>query len=109
VNRSLGYLLRSLVTRHHIQWDHILAQEEFTYNDSVKKRTGKSTFQIVCGMNPRGVPELRDLGHNEFRSVGAEDFTAEMQELHNQIKEQLKKRNNEYKHISDQHRRKLEF
>jgi hypothetical protein len=38
-------------------------------------------------MNPRGVSELRDLEQNEFRSVGAEDFVAEMQKLHNQIKE----------------------
>jgi hypothetical protein len=32
-----------------------------------------------------------------------------MQELHNQIKEQLKKSSSEYKHRADQHRRKLEF
>jgi hypothetical protein len=32
-----------------------------------------------------------------------------MQELHNQIKEQLRKRSNEYKHRADQHRRNLEF
>jgi hypothetical protein len=40
---------------------------------------------------------LRDLEKNEFRSVGAEDFAAEMQELHNQIKERLKNSNQEYK------------
>jgi hypothetical protein len=34
VNRSLGDLLRSLVTEHHSQWDHILPQAEFAYNDS---------------------------------------------------------------------------
>jgi hypothetical protein len=32
-----------------------------------------------------------------------------MQELHNQIKEQLKKTSSEYKRRADQHRRKLEF
>jgi hypothetical protein len=106
VNRSLGDLLRSLVTEHHSQWDQILAQAEFAYNDSVNRSTGKSPFQIVYGMNPRGVSELRDLKQSEFRSVGAEDFAAEMQELHNQIKEQLKKSNNEYKRRVDQHRRK---
>jgi hypothetical protein len=95
--------LRSLVTEHHIQWDQILAQAEFAYNDSVNRSTRKSPFQIVYGMNPRGVSELRDLEKSEFRSAGAEDFTAEMQELHNQIKEQLKKSNNEYKHRADQH------
>jgi hypothetical protein len=50
VNRSLGYLLRSLVTEHHSQWDHILSHAEFSYNDSLNRSTGKSPFQIVYGM-----------------------------------------------------------
>jgi hypothetical protein len=40
VNRSLGDLLRSLVTEHHSQWDHILPQAEFAYNDSLNRSTG---------------------------------------------------------------------
>jgi hypothetical protein len=50
VNRSLGDLLRSLVTEHHSSWDNILPQAEFAYNDSVNRSTGKSPFQIVYGM-----------------------------------------------------------
>ena len=61
VNRSLGDLLRSLVTEHHSQWDNILPQEEFSYNDSINRSTRQSPFQIVYGMQPRGVSELRDL------------------------------------------------
>jgi hypothetical protein len=60
VNRSLGDLLRSLVTKHHSSWDNILPQAEFAYNDSVNRSTGKSPFQVVYGMQPRGVSELRD-------------------------------------------------
>jgi hypothetical protein len=55
VNRRLGYLLRSLVTEHHSQWDQILAQAEFAYNDSMNISTRKIPFQIVYGMNLRGV------------------------------------------------------
>jgi hypothetical protein len=80
----------SLVIEHHSQWDQILAQVEFANNDSVNRSTGKSPFQIVYGMNPRGVSELKDLKQGEFKSTGAKDFAAEMQELHNQIKGQLK-------------------
>jgi hypothetical protein len=108
VNRILGNLLRILVTEQNSQWDQILAQVEFAYNDSVNRSTGKIPFQIVYGMNPRGVSELRDLKQNEFRSAGAKDFAAEMHELHNQIREQLKSRN-EHKHRADQHRRKIGF
>jgi hypothetical protein len=32
----------------------------------------------MYGMQPRGVSELRDLEHNEFRSIGVEDFATEM-------------------------------
>jgi hypothetical protein len=60
VNRSLGDLLRSLVTAHHIQWDSILPQAEYAYNESVNWSTGKSPFQVVYGMQLRGISKLRD-------------------------------------------------
>jgi transposase InsO family protein len=50
VNRSLGDLVRSLVTEHHSQWDHILPHTEFAYNDSINRSIGQSPFQIVYGM-----------------------------------------------------------
>jgi hypothetical protein len=55
VNQSLENLLRSLVTEHHSQWDQIMSQAEFAYNESPNISTGKSLFQIIYGMNPRGV------------------------------------------------------
>jgi hypothetical protein len=57
VSKSLGNLLRSLVTEHHNQWDQILPQAKFAYNDSPNRSTGKSPFQILYGMQPRGVSE----------------------------------------------------
>jgi hypothetical protein len=78
VNRSLGNLLRSLVTKHHNQWDQIFPQAKFVYNDSPNKSIGKRLFQILYGMQPRGVSELRYLEQSEIRSVGEEDFAAEM-------------------------------
>jgi hypothetical protein len=109
VNKSLGNLLRSLVTEHHNQWDQILPQAEFAYNDSPNRSTGKSPFQILYGMQPRGVSELRDLEQSEIRSTGAEYFAAEMQKLHSQIRGQLQSSNQEYKCRADQHRRELQF
>jgi len=105
VNRSLGNLLRSLVVENHTQWDQILPQEEFTYNDSSNRSNGRSPFQILYGMQPRGVSELRDIEKSEIRSVGVEDFATEMQKLFSQIRGQLQKSSQEYKHRVDQHRR----
>jgi len=109
VNKSLGNFLRSLVTKHHNQWDQILPQVEFAYNDSPNKSTGKSPFQILYGMKPKGVSELRDLEQNEIRSAGEKYFDAEMQNLHSQIRGQLQSSSQEYKCIVDQHHRELQF
>jgi hypothetical protein len=66
----------------------ILAQEEFAFNNSVNRSTGKSPFEIVYGIQPRGITELRDMNQDEFRSVGAEDFAIEMKKLHDRVREQ---------------------
>jgi hypothetical protein len=109
VNRSLGDLLRSLVTEHHSSWDNILPQAEFAYNDSVNRSTGKSPFQIVYGTQPRGVSELRESEQTATSSASAEEFAEAMKELHSKVKQRLIDSNQEYKRRADQHRRQLQF
>jgi transposase InsO family protein len=87
VNRSLGNLLRSLVTEQGRQWDQIVAQAEFVFNNSVNRSIGKSLFEIVYGIQPRGIIELRNLNQDEFRSATAEDFATKMQKLHDRVRE----------------------
>jgi hypothetical protein len=60
-------------------------------------------------MKPRGVLELRDSEQDATRKASAEDFAEAMKELHSQVKERLKNSSQEYKHITDQHRRQLQF
>jgi hypothetical protein len=66
VNPILGNFLRSLVTEHHSQWDQIIPETKFSYNDSPNRSTGKIPFQIVYGMHLRGISELINLGLDEF-------------------------------------------
>ena len=80
VNRSLGNLLRSLIGESLKQWDIVLAQAEFAYNDSPNRSTGMSPFQILYGMHPRGVCEICDLGQLEKRSVDCEEFSISISE-----------------------------
>jgi hypothetical protein len=89
VNKILRNLMRILVTEHHNQWDQILPQAEFSYNDSSNRSTRRIPFQILYGMQPRRVSKLRDLEQGEIRSTGAKDFVAKMQKLNSHIKEQL--------------------
>jgi hypothetical protein len=109
VNRSLGDLLRILVTEHHSSWDNVLPQAEFTYNDSVNRSTGKSPFQIVYGTQPRGVSELRESEHGATNSASAEEFFEAMEELHSKVKQHLQDSNQEYKCRADQWKREIEF
>jgi hypothetical protein len=98
VNRSLGDLLRSLVMENHGSWDNILQQVEFAYNDSVNRSTGKSPFQVVYGMQPRGVSELRESEQTVTSSASVEEFVEAMKELHSRVKQRLEDSNQEYKH-----------
>ena len=89
VNKILGDLLRSLVTKHHNNWDSILPQAEFAYNDSVNQSTGKIPFQIVYGTQPRGFFELRESEQTATSSASAEEFVEAMKELHTKVKQRL--------------------
>jgi hypothetical protein len=97
------------VTEHHISWDNMLPQAEFSYNDSVNRSTGKSPFEIVYGRQPRAVSELRDSEQIMTKSASTEEFTEAMGELHSRVKQRLLDSNKEYKRRSDQHRRQLQF
>lgn len=64
----------------------MLAQVEFAYNDSPNRSMGISPFQILYGMHPHGIYELRDLGQLECRSADGEDFVKAISNLHQQVK-----------------------
>ena len=107
VNRSLGNILRSLVGDHPKQWDQVLAQPEFSYNDSPNRSTGLSPFQILYGMHPRGVLELRNLGKLEQRCADGEGYLTTISDLHKKVKEQLQGSNRKYKQRANLKRREV--
>lgn len=56
------------------------------YFNSLNISTNLSPFQIIYGMHPRGVYELRNFGQLKMRSDDGEDFATSIQELHEQVK-----------------------
>ena len=82
MNRSLGNLLRFLVGNKTSSWEMVLAQAKFAYNNSMNRSIGKSPFEIVTGMQPRGISYLRDIVGEEKRSVEGEVFVDVMKYLH---------------------------
>ncbi len=89
VNRSLGNLLRCLVGNKPSNWEMVLAQAEFAYNNFVNRSTGKTPFEIVTGMHPRGISDLRDVVGEEKKSVAGEEFVDFMESLHKEVKLRL--------------------
>eukprot|EP00253_Pinus_taeda_P013169 PITA_13169 len=106
---SLGNLLWSLTGENSRLWDRALAQAEFAYNDSPNRSAGHSPFQILYGMHPRGIHELRDLGKLEQRSADGEDFAEAMSELHEKVKVRLQDSVQKYKQQADSKRREVHF
>jgi len=97
-----------LVGGHPNQRDLALPQAKFAYNDSPNISTGLSPFKKIYGTNPR-VFELIDLGMMEKRSANAEEFSFDMQKLHEQVKEQLQENSLKYKQRADLKRREVNF
>ena len=68
-----------------------------------------SPFQILYGMHPRGVYELRYLGELEKRSAYGKDFATRISELQEEVKERLHKSNVNYKARVDSKRREKNY
>ena len=66
-------------------------------------------FQILYGMHPRGVCELRDLGQLEKQSADGEEFATSISELQGHVKARLQWRNTSYKVREDSKRREKNY
>ena len=86
VNRTICNLLRCLTKEYGQTWDVVISQAEYAYNDSKNRTIGKSPFEVVYGMHPRGVCELRNISEMDQRSGQAEDFVQTMKEIQEQVR-----------------------
>ena len=109
MKRSFDNLLRCLVGNKPHNWEMVLAQVEFEYNNSVNRSIGKTPFEIVIEMNFRGVSDLRDIIGEEKRSVVGEEFSNFMESLDKKVKLRLEQSNQKYKENADQSRRHHDF
>jgi hypothetical protein len=109
VNRSLGNLLRCLITDHHTTWDLLLPHAEFAYNSSVNRSTGLSPFEIVTGRRPRVPLDLTPLPLHSPASQGADEFAQHIQSLHAEVRRRLTLSAEKYKTHADLHRRDVSF
>jgi hypothetical protein len=71
--------------------------------------TRKIPLEIVHGIQPREVIELRYLNQYDFRSVGPDDFVTKIHKLHDRVREKLEVNNQKYKSRHDQKMREVQF
>jgi len=109
VNRSLGNLLRCLVSDHNRNRDLILPMVQFTYNSSINRSIGTSSFEVVHGYKPRKPLDLLPMSLHARVSELVKSFARRIQDLHIEITKQIQASNAQYKLQADLHRRHNEF
>nr|GEX04787.1 hypothetical protein [Tanacetum cinerariifolium] len=108
-NRTLGSLLRSLITTNLKQWEELLAQAEFAYNRAPNKTTGHSPFMIVYGLNPATPLDLAVLDTSSKFNQEASDRAADIKALHQLVQYKISKSNELIKYPRDKGRKHILF
>jgi len=109
VNRSLGNLLRCLVSDNLKSWDLKLCQAEFAHNHAVNRSTGFSPFQVVYSNFPKGPLGLSIVPQPKKMVKRASNFVGELAECHRIVQERLMKASEKYKQSADKKRRSVDF
>ena len=91
------------------QWDLLLAQAEFAYNQSPSQTTGHSPFEAVYSLNPIKPLELAPLPVTKHFSGDAEERAKEIKKLHEQIQGSILKKNEKYSKQVNKHRKPTAF
>jgi hypothetical protein len=87
VNQSLGNLLKSLIGDKLGQWDLVVSQVEFTYNNSINRSICRSPFQVVYGKSLKGFVDLVEFPKvKDKRSVDVDSFAESIWDIHEQVR-----------------------
>ena len=109
INRSLGNLLRCLITDHVTSLDLVLPHAEFAFNNSVNRSTGCTPFEVVYGFRPNAPLDVRPLPASTRASEAAMDFTSYMRDIHEECKRRLTIQTTSYADAANATRRNRQF
>ncbi|WRX11626.1 Integrase [Theobroma cacao] len=109
VNKSLGNLLRSFVGKHIRQWDLVLAQAEFSYNNFVSQTTGRCPFEVVYGKRPLSPLDLPVLPTTREFSADAEERAKQIKKLHEEVREKTNRQTDRYQKQANKHKKPASF
>ncbi|XP_057526371.1 uncharacterized protein LOC130805605 [Amaranthus tricolor] len=102
-NRTLGTILRTLVSTNIREWDLKLCHAEFAYNRAPSRATKHTPFECVYGTNPLLPISLIDLPMCDSKQLEAEELIKQMEAVHKQVHTNLEETNKKYKVQADKH------
>lgn len=100
-NRTLGNILRTLVSKNIKSWDIHLSHAEFAYNRCPSLTTKYSPFECIYGINPITPTTLVHLHLQDRGAWSAERQLAEAQRIHAQVHHNIVQANAKYKAKAD--------
>ena len=109
INRVLGNLLRSFVGKNLRQWDQVISQVEFAYNNSTNQATRMCPFEVVYGVRPLSPLDMTPYSTKNQFSADADQRAKEIKKLHEQVRARIEKQNSRYKAQRDKHRKPQVF
>ncbi|XP_021759443.1 uncharacterized protein LOC110724329 [Chenopodium quinoa] len=107
-NRTLGTLLRGLVSKTQKDWDMRLFHAEFAYNRSPSSTTQQAPFEVVYGINPFLPIDLLPLNKEDIH-IDAKKQLEVFKRTCEQVKAKIEKMNNLYKARSNKKRKQPTF
>nr|GEW13256.1 hypothetical protein [Tanacetum cinerariifolium] len=108
-NRTLGSLLRALITTNLKHWEDLLPRDEFAYNPTPNKTTGISPFMAVYGLNPSTPLDLVVFDTSTKFSQEASELAADIKSIHQRIYDKITKNNELLKYRRDKGRKHILF
>jgi len=109
VNRTLSQLLRTIVQKNFKNWEDCLSYAEFAYNKTMHSSTNCSPFEVVYGFNPLTPMDLIPLPVNEQGSLDGKKKAEKVKEIHERVKQQIEKKNQQYATHANKGRRQVTF
>ena len=108
VNRILTQLLRTIINKNLKTWEDCLLFIEFAYNRTVDTTT-YSLFEIVFGFNPLTPLDLMPLPIHEKGSMDGKKKAELVKSIHEKVRLQIEKKNDQYASQANKGRRHVTF
>ncbi|XP_019435376.1 PREDICTED: uncharacterized protein LOC109341859 [Lupinus angustifolius] len=110
VNRTLSTLLRTIIKKNLRSWEECLPHVEFAYNRATHSTTEFSPFEIVYGFKPLTPLDLLPIPNESILKHKDGWAKAEyVQQLHEQVKIQIEKKNASYAKQANKGRKQVLF